>query len=183
MEMSDWSSDVCSSDLEYHRKFIFRSLENVIDRILGAIDDLNVLHGWGSSGICVGPVSDPISLPRAVNDSLPARISGGRMTQNGRYRPQEPSIASSPEDTRLAICQFEFGMRNRINAVERLASASKHFVFAQASDESRSVGVTPIRHFELPRKLPRKCPAAPDPRRSLATTVCRPIRARHPYFF
>src|ERR1700727_3497528 len=83
----------------------------------------------------------------------------------GRYRPQEPSIASSHEDTRLAICQFEFGMRNRINAVERLASASKHFVFAQASDESRSVGVTPIRHFELLQK----CPAAPDPRRSLAT--------------
>jgi hypothetical protein len=69
---------------EYHRKFIFRSLENVINRILGAIDDLNVLHGWGSSGICVGPVSDPISLPRAVNDSLPARISDGRMTQSGR---------------------------------------------------------------------------------------------------
>jgi len=59
------------------------------------------------------------------------------------------------------MCQFEFGMRNRINAVERLAGASKPFVFAQASDESRSVGVTPIRHFELPPKLPRKCPAAP----------------------
>jgi len=102
----------------------------------------------------------------AVNSLLP-------LTPSGRYRPQEPSIASSPEDTRLAMCQFEFGMRNRINAVERLAGASKPFVFAQATDESRSVGVTPIRHFELPRKLPRKCPAAPDPRRSLAATVCR----------
>ncbi len=28
----------------------------------------------------------PISLPRAVNDSLQARISGGRMTQSGRQR-------------------------------------------------------------------------------------------------
>jgi hypothetical protein len=27
----------------------------------------------------------PISLPRAVNDSFQARISGGRMTQSGRY--------------------------------------------------------------------------------------------------
>jgi hypothetical protein len=57
----------------------------------------------------------------------------------------------------------------------RCSGASKPFVFAQASDESRSVGVTPIRHFELPRK----CPAAPDPRRSLATIVCRPIRVRY----
>jgi len=81
-----------------------------------------------------------------------------------------------------SCCQFEFGMRNRINAVERLASASKHFVFAQASDEWRSVGVTPIRHFELPPKLPRKCLAAPDPQRSSATIVCRPIRVRYTCF-
>src|SRR6185437_5878004 len=100
----------------------------------------------------------------------------------GRYRPQELSIAISHEDTRLVICQFEFGMRNRINAVERLASASKHFVFALASDESRSVGVTPTGHLKLPPKLPRKCPAAPDPRRSLATIVCRLIRVRYTCF-
>ena len=134
----------------------------------------------------MNPWSEPNDSARVMTGSrmaaiekLEPRVS---LTAVG-YRPQEPSIASSPEDTRLAICQFEFGMRNRINAVERLASASKHFVFAQASDESRSVGVTPIRHFELPRKLPRKCPAAPDPRRSLATIACRPIRVRHPYFF
>jgi hypothetical protein len=43
-------------------------------------------------------------------------------------------------------------------------------------------GVTPIEHLKLPRKLPRKCPAAPDPRRSLATIVCRPIRVRYTCF-
>jgi hypothetical protein len=31
-----------------------------------------------------------ISLPRAVNDSLLARISGGRTTQSGRFETPEP---------------------------------------------------------------------------------------------
>src|ERR1700722_6537528 len=44
------------------------------------------------------------------------------------------------------------------------------------------MGVTQTGHLELPPKLPRKCPAAPDPRRSLAPIVCRPIRVRYTCF-
>jgi hypothetical protein len=32
----------------------------------------------------------PSSLPRAVNDSLPAQIFGVRMSQTGRLRPVDP---------------------------------------------------------------------------------------------
>jgi hypothetical protein len=39
-------------------------------------------HSWESFGVCVALQS--ISLPRAANDSLLARIFGGRMTQSGR---------------------------------------------------------------------------------------------------
>lgn len=42
-------------------------------------------HFWESSGICLRP--SPISLPRAANDSLQARNSGGRMIQSGRQLP------------------------------------------------------------------------------------------------
>jgi hypothetical protein len=48
--------------------------------------------------------------------------------------------------------------------------------------KSTTTGVTPIEHLKLPPKLPRKCPAAPDPRRSLATIVCRPIRVQYTHF-
>lgn len=37
---------------------------------------------WESSGIRLSPESD--QLPHPVNDSLQARISGGRMTEGGR---------------------------------------------------------------------------------------------------
>lgn len=37
----------------------------------------------------------PISLPRAANDSLQARISGGRMTESGRLKPVPDTTAST----------------------------------------------------------------------------------------
>ena len=100
---------------------------------------------------------------------------------SGRYRPQEPSIASSPEDTRLAIRQFEFGMRNRTKIQQSQMKTMKSGFFIDYSHRTRSVGATQIAHLELPPKLPPKCSAAPDPPRSLTIISCRPIRVRHPY--
>ena len=99
----------------------------------------------------------------------------------GRYRPQELSIASSHEDTRLVICQFEFGMRNRTKIKQSQMKTMKSGFLSDFSHRTRSVGVTQIAHLELPPKLPQKCSAAPDPPRSLTIISCRPIRVRHPY--
>jgi hypothetical protein len=112
----------------------------------------------------------------AVNSVLP-------WTPSGQYRPQEPSIASSPEDTRLAICQFEFGVRTRIKVRDRQMKRLKYGFRTDFSHQTNSTGVTQTEDLKLPRKLPRRCLDPLDPRRSLATTVCRPIRVRHPYFF
>ena len=106
---------------------------------------------------------------------------GAPLTAIGRYRPQEHSIASSPEDTRLAIRQFEFGMRNRTKIQQSQMKTIKAGFLSNYSHRTRSVGVTQIAHLELPPKLPRKCSAAPDPTRSLTIISCRPIRVRHPY--
>ena len=69
-----------------------------------------LLHGWPVTAYAWRGVA-PALADRDRRSA--ASISTVRMSQSGRYRPQEPSIASSPEDTRLAIRQFEFGMRNR----------------------------------------------------------------------
>ena len=90
---------------------------------------------------------------------------------------QEPSIASSLEDTRLAIRQFEFGMRNRTKIQQSQMKTMKSGFLSDFSHRTRSVGVTQIAHLELPPK----CSAAPDPTRSLTIISCRPIRVRHPY--
>jgi hypothetical protein len=134
----------------------------------------------------MNPWSEPNDSARVMTGSrmaaiekLEPRVS---LTAVG-YRPQEPSIASSPEDTRLAICQFEFLRTTRIKVRDRQMKRLKYGGFrTDFSYQTNSTGVTQTEDLKLSRKLPRNCPAAPEPRRSLATTVCRPIRVRYTCF-
>jgi hypothetical protein len=75
---------------------------------------------------------------------------------------------------------FEFGARNRIKTLGETSSPMPILLFRSDRHHCKSgfLGVTVIRDFELPPKSP----GAPDPPRSLATNICRPIRVRHPYF-
>src|SRR6185437_2809561 len=107
---------------------------------------------------------------------------GAPLTAIGRYRPQEHSIASSPEDTRLAICQFEFGVRTRIKVRDRQMKRLKYGFRTDFSHQTNSTGVTQTEDLKLPRKLPQKSLDPLDPRRSLATTVCRPTSPTSPFF-
>ena len=59
---------------------------------------------------------------------------------------------------------------------------STRFFLAIFPVRNTALGVTPPGHLQLLPKLPPKSPAAPDPRRSLATIVCRPIRVRYTGF-
>ena len=131
---------------------------------------------------CRKPASYKGAWRLAATDSFRAINMRSSSTGFGRYRPQEPSITSSPEDTRLAMCQFEFGVRTRIKVRDRQMKRLKYGFRTDFSHQTNSTGVTQTEDIKLPRKLPRKCPAAPDPRQSSATIVCRPIRIRYTCF-
>src|SRR3546814_11643017 len=85
MRISDWSSDVCSSDLETDRQACDRHRGGIMmlaDEGSGLLEGIDDIHGE-VSGIDLGGTRHPVAAPIA-----PALASGGDHERQLRLRPR-----------------------------------------------------------------------------------------------
>src|SRR3546814_15287326 len=84
MRISDWSSDVCSSDLQLLRsqrmpRDVIIAMDEVADRVLDRMGNPGENAAWERKGMVVGHVQSGRSEERRVGKSVSVRVDlGGR---------------------------------------------------------------------------------------------------------
>ena len=118
----------------------------------------------------------PISLPRAANDSLQARISGGRMTHSGRELPIDPNYPKRPvARVRLGPYHFCLVRDPRMDRrTSRMPLAAKRITKTPPGHDTGRLTATGITSHRAANKN-----TAPTTIKNVATIVSRFIS--HPF--